>query len=231
MFGKIVVPALIAGFAAGLVAAVLQLIFVQPVLLHAELYESGTLAHMATPPVSAHPDLGGFDWGRNLFSVLFVALVYCGYALMLVALMALAAARGATITARSGLLWGLAGFLAVHLLPAAGLPPELPGASAAELLPRQVWWLAAVLCSGAGLWLIAFGRSWAAWGGAVVLLLAPHLVGAPHPDTFEGPVPPELGGLFAGRALAVGLAAWCLLGLFAGWFWQREEADGRVQPA
>ena len=45
MFSRILVSALFAGFLAGLIAALLQLVFVQPVLLHAELYESGALNH------------------------------------------------------------------------------------------------------------------------------------------------------------------------------------------
>ena len=56
MYGKVFTSALFAGFAAGLIAAALQLYFVQPVLLHAELYEGGDLTHsgsestVATPP-------------------------------------------------------------------------------------------------------------------------------------------------------------------------------------
>ena len=60
------------------------------------------------------------------------------------------------------------------------------------------------------------------WGAAAVLLMAPHLIGAPEPDSFTGPVPTEIGALFAARALGVGLAAWVLLGCFAGFLWQRE---------
>lgn len=45
MLSKLLVSALFAGAAAGLIAGLLQLVFVQPVLLHAELYENGTLAH------------------------------------------------------------------------------------------------------------------------------------------------------------------------------------------
>ena len=40
----------------------------------------------------------------------------------------------------------------------------------------------------------------------------------------SGPVPPEIAALFASRALGIGLAAWALLGLLAGYFWQREAA-------
>ncbi|WP_255014470.1 CbtA family protein [Roseovarius sp. M141] len=74
------------------------------------------------------------------------------------------------------------------------------------------------------LWLLAFARNWALRGLAVVLLAAPHLIGAPEPDSFSGTVPPEIAALFAARAAGVGLAAWVLLGAFAGYFWRREEA-------
>ncbi|WP_163847328.1 CbtA family protein [Pseudooceanicola aestuarii] len=228
MIGRILTSALFAGFAAGLIAAALQLAFVQPVLLHAELYEGGELVHFGADPVSAHPDIGGFDAMRDGLSVLFTTLVYTGYALILVALMALAAERGARVDARTGVLWGIAGFVAVHFWPAVSLPPELPGVAAADVTLRQMWWLGTVAAAGVAMWLLAFGRGWAAWGAAIVLLAAPHVIGAPHPDVFTGPVPPELGGLFAGRALGVGLAAWVLTGCFAGYFWQRE---GQVQPA
>ncbi|MGR3321888.1 MAG: CbtA family protein [Pseudooceanicola sp.] len=229
MFRQIATSAVFAGFCAGVLAAVLQLAFVQPVLLHAELYEGGDLVHFGAAPVSAHPELPGFDPVRDGLSVLFSAVIYTGYALILVALMALAAARGAVITARTGLVWGVAGFVAVQFAPAFGLPPEVPGAAAADLAARQVWWFGTVAATAIALWLIAFGTNWAAWGAAIVLLLAPHVIGAPHPDQLAGPVPPEIGALFAGRALGTGLAAWVMLGAFAGFFWQREAA-GAAAP-
>lgn len=222
MASRLLTSALFAGFCTGLIAALLQFVFVQPVLLHAELYESGQLVHFGAEPVSAHPDLGGIDVMRDALSVLFSALVYTGYALVLVALMSLAEASGAKITARTGLIWGIAGFVAVHFAPAISLPPEVPGVAAADVFARQVWWFATVAATGVALALIAFARSWAAWTVAVVLLLAPHLIGAPHPDSFAGTVPPELAAMFASRALGVGLAAWVVLGCLAGHFWQRE---------
>lgn len=224
MFSKIVTSALFAGFCAGLIAALLQLVFVQPVLLHAELYESGELAHFGAEAVSAHPELPGLDPVRDGLSLLFSALIYVGYALILVAAMGLAAGRGIAINGRTGLIWGIAGFVAFHFAPALSLPPEVPGVSAADITERQVWWWLTVAVTALALTLIAFGRSWALWAVAIVLLLAPHLIGAPHPDTFAGTVPPEIAGLYAARALGVGLAAWTLLGLFAGHFWQRESA-------
>ncbi len=224
MYSRFIISALFAGAAAGLIAGILQLIFVQPVLLHAELYESGELVHFGAAAVSAHPELPGFDAMRDGLSLIFTMLTYTGYALIMVALMGLAEDRGAQIDARSGILWGVAGFVAFHFAPGFTLAPEVPGVAAADVSARQIWWFATVVTAGDALWLIAFGRNWAAWGVVAILLMAPHLIGAPEPDVFTGPVPTEIGALFAARAFGVGLAAWVLLGSFAGYFWQREGA-------
>ncbi|KJS43022.1 MAG: cobalt transporter [Roseovarius sp. BRH_c41] len=223
MFSKIVTSALFAGFCAGLIAALLQLVFVQPVLLHAELYEGGDLVHFGAAAVSAHPDLPGLDPVRDGLSLLFSALIYVGYALILVAAMGMAADRGHAINARNGLIWGIAGFVAFQFAPALSLPPEVPGVAAADVAERQIWWWATVAATAIALALIAFGRNWVLWTVAILLMLTPHLIGAPHPDELSGPVPPEIAALFAARALGVGFAAWALLGLFAGYFWQRES--------
>lgn len=231
VFTRLLTSALFAGAAAGLIIALLQLFFVQPVLLHAELYEGGELVHFGTDStVSATPDLPGFDAVRDGLSIIFTMLIYSGYAMILVALMSLAESRGAAINARTGLIWGVAGFVAVHLAPGFTLAPEVPGVAAADVYERQVWWFATVLAAAIAMWLIAFSRNWAGWGAAVVLLLAPHVIGAPEPEVFTGPVPTEIGALFASRALGTGLAAWVMLGAFAGFFWSREsETAGQAQ--
>ena len=233
MFTRIAVSALFAGFLTGLIAALLQLVFVQPVLLHAELYESGTLNHFGDGGEATAAAIPGIDLARDGLSVLFTTLTYTGFAFLLVAAMALAEDRGVRIAVRQGLVWGVAGFLAVQLAPAFGIPPELPGSAAAEIGPRQIWWFGTVGATAAGLALIAFGRGWALQGLAALLILAPHVIGAPHPDEFIGPAPPELASLFAARALGTGLAAWSLLGLLAAYFWQRESrrAEGMAQAA
>ncbi len=236
MFSRIAVSALFAGFLAGVVAALLQLAFVQPVLLHAELYESGTLNHFGdggagNGGAGATAAVPGIDLERDGLSVLFTALTYTGFAFLLVAAMALAEDRGWRVTVRQGLVWGVAGFLAFQLAPALGAPPELPGSAAAEIDLRQIWWFGTVGATAAGLALIAFGRGWALRAVAAALLLAPHLIGAPHPDEFIGPAPPELASLFAARALGVGLVAWAVLGLLAAYFWLREaRRAGEVGP-
>ena len=223
MYSRLLTSAVFAGAAAGLIAALLQLYFVQPVLLHAELYESGELVHFgAESAVAATPDLPGINVVRDGLSIGFTMLLYSGYGMVLVALMALAQFRGAAINARTGLIWGAAGFIAVQFAPGFTLAPEVPGVAAADVFARQTWWFPTVMAAALAMWLVAFGRNWAAWGVAVVLLLAPHVIGAPEPETFSGPVPPEIAALFAARSLGVGMAAWVILGVLAGYFWSRE---------
>ncbi|MDF1722011.1 MAG: CbtA family protein [Minwuia sp.] len=261
MFLRILTSALFAGAAAGFITALLQLAFVQPVLLHAELYDSGAMVHFesAAPSTGQHdsghqhagePTHGdehshdgghahghghahgdGPDLMRDGLSILFTMLTYTGYALILVAAMSVAETRGATITARTGIIWGAAGFVTFHLAPGFSLAPEVPGVAAADIGARQIWWFATVATAAVGIWLIAFGRNWMAWGAAALLLLAPHVVGAPEPDVLAGPVPPEIAALFASRAFGVGLAAWVMVGCLAGYFWRRRTiGTGTVLP-
>lgn len=221
-FGRIFVSALFAGAVAGLIAALLQFTFVQPVLLHAELYESGKLVHFGGETVSAHPELPGFDALRDGMSMLFTVLVYTGYAMVLVALMSIAEQRGHEIKPKNGLVWGLAGFVTFHFAPGVSLAPEVPGVAAADVGLRQIWWFGTILTTGLAIWLVTFGNNRTANAIAVVLLLAPHLLGAPEPDAFVGPVPTEIGALFAARAFGVGMAAWAVLGCCAAYFWKHE---------
>lgn len=230
MFSRILTSALFAGAAAGLIAALLQLAFVQPVLLHAELYESGELVHFGGEAVSAHPELPGMfsELTRDVLSIVFTMLTYTGYALVMVALMSVAEGQGHKIDGRTGVLWGLAGFVAFHFAPGFTLAPEVPGVAAADVAARQVWWFATVAAAGVAMWLIAFGGNIISYVIAAVLLMAPHVIGAPEPDVFTGPVPTEIGALFAARAFGIGLAAWVLVGSFAGYFWQKEASHAHA---
>lgn len=232
MTTRILTCGLFAGFLAGLLGAALQFVFVQPLLLHAELYESGELIYDAAKGAPVVADVAGLELVRNALSALFMALTYVGFGLVLVALMSLASDRGITITARTGLMWGLCGFIAVQLAPAVSLPAVVPGMASAEVAPRQVWWFATVAASGFGLALLAFSRSPVAWVIAAAVILAPHVIGAPRPQLFSGPLPPELASLFATRTLGVGAVTWVALGGLAGHFWQREATlahDGVAQ--
>ena len=241
-----VTSALFAGFAAGLLAALLHFAFVQKLILLGEQYETGALTHFESgsdPANSAHETMepaqgadpavaapdphaghsadGGAptETSRNALTVVFSILVYVAYGLMMVAGFALADHFGKRITAREGLLWGLAGFASFQLMPAMGLAPELPGTIAAELHLRQIWWWSTAGATIGGLALIAYGRGIAPMVLAVALIAAPHIIGAPEAEQFWGVAPPELAASFAARVLGVGLAVWAVLGWLAGHFW------------
>ncbi len=239
MLRTLLASALFAGLIAGLFAAALQLAFLVPLIAEAELYESGAVSHFSEAPsgaqtgahTGAHDDgaAAGHKHGvgeggatRHLLTVLMTVLTTCGFALILVAGFALAERAGlARVDHRTGLLFGLAGFAAVQLMPSLGLSPELPGVAAGELVARQLWWVGTVVGTAVGMALVVWGGMAAKLAGAA-LIAAPHLIGAPHPDSFEGVVPPELAALFAARVLVVGALAWVALGALAGHFWARE---------
>ncbi len=238
MINRLLASGLLAGFAAGLFAALLHFAFLQDVILLGEQYETGARVHSfgggenAAPVAQDHGTDGhthGDDVGegdasplsRNTLTVLFTALIYAGYGLVLVTGFAVAEHFGRKVDARDGILWGIAGFAALQLAPAMGLAPELPGSVAADLTERQIWWLFAVLATGTGLAVLAFGRGIVPALIAIGLLAAPHLVGAPHPDGFFGVAPPEVSAEFSARVLGVGLAAWSALGWLAGRLWTR----------
>ena len=221
MFQKIVVSALIAGFGAGIVHALLQFVFIQPLLIHAELFELGPLPGLDAVTVPH----GVFDPLREALNVVFAVLVYTGYALVLLAVMSFAEERGHTITARNGLIWGIAGFVTMHLAPAFGLAPDMPGLNAAPVEPRQVWWFGTAAATGIGLWLIAFGRNWAMWGAAIILIAAPHIIGAPLPLMLSNIAPPELAANFAARTLGLALVVWTTLGLLLGAVWNSKFSE------
>lgn len=226
MLKRLLASALFAGLAAGTVAAFLQLGLIAPLILEAELYETGALEHApaaGTEHVHAADDAKtGSVLARHALTFFMNLVTYSGLGLLLVVGMALAERAGRVMTMRDGLFWGAAGFVAVQLAPSAGLPPELPGMPAADLAARQAWWAATVVASGGGLALLAFGKRSALAAAGVALLLAPHLYGAPQPPLHGGVVPPDLAALFASRSLAAGAAVWAVLGITAAYFWNRQ---------
>jgi cobalt transporter subunit CbtA len=173
------------------------------------------LAHDAEAHSGAAHEDGGILFGMSRFSGTLVAnlVTGAGFGLLLAGISLLA---GRPLTLQTGLTWGALGWLAVHMLPALGLPPELPGFPAGNLPARQNWWLATTVLSGIGLGLMALRRESLAKIGGLVLIALPHLYGAPQPSDLASPVPAVLGAEFAVAALATTLAFWLALGLMLG---------------
>lgn len=232
MIIRLVSAALVAGFLAAVLATGLQLALTSPLILAAERYEAPAAATPATLvlPIHAHGEGGtqadhggatawqpGAGLPRMAFTALATLVGGVGYALLLGAALL---ACGRDPTPESGLRFAVAGFAAVALAPAVGLPPELPGMDAAPLSDRQFWWIMTVAATGMGLYLIAIRRVPITILGGLVLIVAPHLAGAPLAPHGASAVPAAYAAQFAARSLAIAFVFWAAIGLAFGWAWR-----------
>jgi len=92
------------------------------------------------------------------------------------------------------------------------LPPELPATAAAELLTRQAWWLATVFATAIGLSLLFLQTNKILRVAGLLLLAAPHLIGAPQPEVPSSLSPEELQSQFRYATAWTNALFWLLLG-------------------
>jgi cobalt transporter subunit CbtA len=241
MIQRVLKAGFLAGLVVGLAVAVLQQFTTSQLILQGEVYEKAAHDHHAalnppTLPIILVHDHGtsaaatepeqqedeGWQpangWQRVTATSIATVATSIGYALILIAAML---AAGAPIVPRAALLWGIAAFAATSLAPALGLSPELPGSAGAPLLSRQLWWVVTALCTGGGIYLLARIEYTSAKIVGVVLILAPHIIGAPPTPKFRSTAPAELAAQFAATSLVVSAVLWALLGLAVGYAWQR----------
>jgi cobalt transporter subunit CbtA len=238
IFRNVVFVAALAGLVAGVVLTALQIFSTVPLIHQAEVYEKAGEAqeqkapdtttpatqNMSTMAMAPDTAASGHDhdeqaWEpadgleRYSFTALANLVTGIGFALILVVASEFA---GGIAGWRQGLLWGLAGFAVFTLAPGLGLPPELPAMPAADLTGRQIWWWSTVAATAAGLSLIAFRRSapFAALG--VALIVAPHVIGAPQPVSYETSIPEGLHHQFVVAVTVTNLVFWAVLGAAAG---------------
>lgn len=234
MIRNLFTAALVAALCAGLLTAALQHFRVTPIILHAETFEGegghshgeATAEHEHAPGTAEHshdalataesePEewapQDGFE--RTFYTSLATVLAAAGFALVIGAVSMIA---GIPITFTNGVLWGLAGFLAFSLAPAYGLAPELPGMPAADLGARQVWWIGTALATGAACVLLAKTRAAWAFAVAALLVIAPHVIGAPVAPDEPSAVPAHLATEFAAITLGTSFVFWLVLGLVFG---------------
>lgn len=226
MFGRIFLPALIAGIVAGLLITLLQAVTTMPLIRAAEMYQSAPVhTHEGdASPAHVHEEEGAppifFTFAANVIAGI-------GYAMLLAGCLAL---HGRPVDARRGLLWGAAGFAVFVLAPSLGLPPQSPGMMSSELGARQAWWVCAAAAAALGIWLAVFARFRMAGLLGIVVALVPHLVGAPQPADMGRAVPPELAARFAATVIVVGAIFWAVLGWLLGALYARFQAAGPVDP-
>ena len=215
MIRRVVLAAVLAGIAAGLIMSAIQHWRVTPLILQAESFEASHVHGDHVHGDEDHGDEGGV-WApahgleRTAFTVLFNVLTGVGFALVAAAASLI---TRLPLTPQTGLMWGLA--------PSAGLPPELPGMARGDLASSQAWWWLAVIATAGGIGVIALTRH-PAWKVVAVLLIAlPHLIGAPEASG-DSAVPAGLANAFAANAIAVSAIFWIVLCVSLGFLLARQ---------
>jgi cobalt transporter subunit CbtA len=229
-FRSIVFSSVIAGFIVGVIVTVIQQFGTVPLILKAEVFEKAAEAHQGAPvalgpqqTVAGHShsdhEHAAEVWEprdgpeRNAYTAAANVLTAIGFALLLAGFFAVRnGTTGENVSWHEGLMWGLAGFAVFTIAPGLGLPPELPGVPAAPLLSRQIWWVAAVLATAAGLGLIVFRRSVPASIAGLILIALPHLIGAPELEHVDTNVPSSLSHQFVVAVTLTSLVFWSALG-------------------
>jgi len=228
LFSRIVYSSILVGILTGIVLTGLQVASLNPIITAAERYETET--ETTGEPVDrdhAGHSHDGEVWAptdgleRVAYSFLANSLAATGFAAILMALMCLFCLKlKRAMSWSQGSLWGLAGYSALFLAPAIGLAPEIPGAMAAEVVHRQIWWVMTALSVSVGFCLFAFARTMLKPFGLLFLVL-PYAVGAPgiegpvflHPDPSTVEVLASLQQQFVVFSAITNLVFWLILGL------------------
>ena len=225
MIKRIAQTAGFTGLLGALLLTLLQSFWVAPLILQAETYEKP-----AASEVHEHASMAGHThdaeawepedgWQRVLSTTGGNLVVAVGFALMLAGLYTL---RAPTRTSQ-GLLWGLAGYAVFCLAPTLGLPPELPGTAAADLLQRQIWWVTTAASTAVAIALLVFGKHRALKVLGVAIVLVPHIFGAPQPLVHSSLAPQELESQFKIASQLTNFAFWLALGVISAWLFRRKS--------
>ena len=235
MLKQIFYPGLLAGVVAGLFIFAAQQIKLVPLILEAEKFENAASAghtHLpatapkeAQTPAPAEAAHGREEWApddgfeRTAFSLLSNVITAIGFGLVLAGAIALSRRQ---VDWRQGVIWGLAGYVAVHLSPAFGLPPELPGmAGDSDLTARQTWAMSTTALTALGLAMIGLAKHWALKLGGAFAIVLPHLVGVQARVHVDHAVPADLLAEFIVGTLVITAIFWALLGGLTSHFYAR----------
>ena len=75
-----------------------------------------------------------------------------------------------------------------------------------------------------GLALMVFAGNWVLKAAGLVLLVIPHVIGAPQPEVHESLAPEALESQFIVASLLTNAGFWLALGLISAWLYRRQAA-------
>lgn len=224
MIYRFFASALAAGVLAAVLITGLQAVITTPMILQAETYESAapaTAHDHGSGEAQVHPDAAWMP-EDGLERLLYTLLANCGagigFSLLLVVGLSFDAP---SVGVGRGVLWGAAGFAVFALSPALGLPPGAPGMPVPDEQAAQIWWVFTVLFGVAGLAALVFGQSSVLKSLGAVLIILPHLWGAPPLAGGESLLPPELAARFTASSIVLNGVFWAAMGALSGWFFAR----------
>ena len=164
MIYRVLKTVFLSGLLAGILISGVQMLRVVPLIYHAENLgvNSSDQINVTQKTENLKLDPSEDEWmpegefERSFYTSISNVITGFAFSLMLVSVFLL---RDKPVTFRSGILWGVAGFFVFSIAPSLGLPPELPGKTAAALEDRQLWWLFTVIFSAFGLALLTESKS------------------------------------------------------------------------
>jgi len=197
-FRSIIYSALIIGIIAGSLYGLFQQLHINPIIYAAEAYEVSDGSDHPVAETHNYSDKHSHEhnheaWSpehgfERIMATLFTnILVGMAFSILLISIMVLHNLKSnkPPLSCKSGALWGLGLMLSIFAAPSLlGIHPEIPGTIAAQLEHRQIWWVASAAVTATGLLIIYYGANAFKLGG-VLLIVLPHLVGAPKMDSLK----------------------------------------------
>ncbi len=213
-FRSIVFAAIVVGIISGTGYSIFQQLAVSPIIYSAEIYEvsepgtnqpESSEGHAKNEADDGDHTLSHDSWApeyglERILSTLGANIqIAIGFSLILIAAMAVHNLKSSKpkVTWITGIFWGIGLMLCFFVSPALlGLHPEVPGTIAENLHSRQIWWISCAIATALGLVLIYYGSVAYKLAGCI-LLVFPHIIGAPVPDghTYANPDPAAVAAL------------------------------------
>jgi len=230
MLYRIFAAAMAAGVLVAILVSVIEAYTTTPLIFEAEKYEalSAPDTHTPTPESTDQPWAPSAGFERFIFTVISNSVTGIASSLLVIVGLTIGS-RKADLAKGVGL--ALGAFAAVTLAPVMGLAPELPGMPAADLQQRQIWWLATVALSAVGLGCLILVDAKTIKLLGIVLLVAPHVWGAPHPADPTSLIPATMAARFAAMSISISALFWVLIGVFSTFFFERFKGQTKTPPA